>query len=120
MKAALALALLAALPLGGFDFETTRATVFHFMAIGQLFLTYPARHTWIRPLPNRYLHAAVIGGVVLQLVAASVPVLSTMLGHAAIPPQLWIVVFGMSLLSWGLAELVSRLIWRGGPAAVSE
>jgi Ca2+-transporting ATPase len=114
MKALLALGLLGLLPLLGYGLETTRAAAFHFMAIGQLFLTYPSRHTWMRPLANPYLHAAVAGGAALQVLAASVPFVSNLLGHAAIPLELWPVVFGGSLLSWALAEAVSRFVWRDG------
>jgi magnesium-transporting ATPase (P-type) len=112
MKAALALALLGILPKLGYDLESTRATAFHFMAIGQLFLTYPSRHTWMRPLTNRYLHGAVAGGIAVQLLAASVPAVSRLLGNAAIPVELWTVVFGGALVSWGLAEVATRAIWR--------
>jgi P-type Ca2+ transporter type 2C len=82
------------------------------MAIGQLFLTYPSRHTWMRPLTNRYLHGAVLGGIGVQLVAASVPTVSRLLGSAAIPLELWTVVFGGVFLSWGLAEVATRVTWR--------
>ena len=82
------------------------------MAVGQLFLTYPARHTWMRPLPNMYLHAAVIGGIVIQFAAASLPLLSNLLGNAAIPAELWAGVFGAALASWGLAEFIAQLAWR--------
>jgi Ca2+-transporting ATPase len=116
MKAVLALAMLAALPAFGYSLEVARAATFHFMAIGQLFLIYPSRHTWIRPLGNPYLHAAVIGGVAIQAAAGSVPVLSRMLGDASVPLTLWAVVFGAALLSWALAEAVSRAVWRGAPA----
>ena len=112
MKAVLALAVLGALPTFGYSLEVTRATAFHFMAVGQLFLTYPSRHTWMRPLSNPYLHAAVVGGVGIQLAAASVPFVSNLLGSAAIPAELWALVFVAALVSWGLAELVSRLVWR--------
>jgi len=112
MKALLALGLLGALPLMGYDLDATRATTFHFMAVGQLFLTYPSRHTWIYPLPNRYLHAAVLGGVAIQLAAAWLPLTSRLLGNAAIPAELWAVVFGTATLSWGLAEGISRVVWR--------
>jgi Ca2+-transporting ATPase len=111
MKALLALGVLGALPMFGYGLEVTRAAAFHFMAVGQLFLTYPSRHTWMRPLPNRYLHAAVLGGIAIQLAAASVPVVSNSLGHATIPAELWILVFGGALLSWGLAEALSRIVW---------
>jgi Ca2+-transporting ATPase len=82
------------------------------MAVGQLLLTYPSRHTWMRPLPNPYLHAAVIAGVGVQLAAASLPFTSELLGNAAIPVELWGVVFGGALLAWGLAEVFARLAWR--------
>ncbi len=112
VKAVLALALLGVLPTLGYSLEVTRAAAFHFMAIGQLFLTYPSRHTWMRPLSNRYLHAAVVGGIGIQLAAASVPFVSHLLGSAALPVELWAVVFGAALGSWGLAELISRIVWR--------
>ena len=115
-KAGLALGLLGALPEFGYSLEVTRAAAFHFMAIGQLFLTYPSRHTWMRPLTNKYLHAAVLGGIGIQLAAASVPVVSTMLGNATIPLDLWVVVFGMGFVSWGLAEMVARVVWRNARA----
>jgi Ca2+-transporting ATPase len=82
------------------------------MAIGQLFLTYPSRHTWMRPLSNPYLHAAVAGGVAIQLAAASVPLVSTMLGGVSLPLELWAVVCVATLGAWGCAELISRVVWR--------
>ena len=112
MKAALALGVLGALPLFGYSLDVTRAAAFHFMAVGQLFLVYPSRHTWMRPLPNPYLHAAVIAGVGIQLASASLPFTADLLGRAAIPVELWGVVFGGALLAWGLAEASGRLAWR--------
>ena len=112
MKATLALAVLGALPALGYSLEVARAAAFHFMAVGQLFLTYPSRHTWMRPLSNRYLHAAVIGGIGIQLAAASVPVVSNLLGSAALPVELWPVVFVAAFGAWGLAELIARVVWR--------
>jgi Ca2+-transporting ATPase len=112
MKAVLALAILGALPLFGYPLDVTRAAAFHFMAIGQLFLTYPSRHTWMRPLPNPYLHAAVVTGVAIQLAAASLPWTSELLGHAAIPVELWGVVFGGAALAWALTEGCARIVWR--------
>jgi hypothetical protein len=50
-KALIALALLGLLPQLGYGIDNTRATAFHFMAVGQLLLTYPSRHTRISPLP---------------------------------------------------------------------
>jgi Ca2+-transporting ATPase len=112
MKAALALGLLGVVPLLGYSLDVTRAVTFHFMAVGQLFLTYPSRHTWMRPLPNGYLHAAVITGILIQVSAALLPFTAVLLGHAAIPAELWVVVFGGALVAWGLAEGFSRFAWR--------
>ena len=114
VKALLALGLLELVPWLGYGLDATRATAFHFMAIGQLFLTYPSRHTWMFPLPNWYLHAAVGGGIVIQFVAAWLPLTAGLLGNAGLPLQLWLVVFAAAALSWGLAEGISRVAWRRG------
>ena len=89
-----------------------RAVAFHFMAIGQLLLTYPSRHTRVHPLPNRYLHAAVLTGIGIQFAAAWWPLSARFLGNAGIPLVLWFLVFGGALLAWVLAEGMSQLAWR--------
>lgn len=66
----------------------------------------------MRPLSNPYLHMAVIAGVGIQLAAASRPFIADLLGDAAIPVELWGVVFGGALLAWGMAEGHSRFVWR--------
>jgi Ca2+-transporting ATPase len=104
----------------GYSLEVTRAVAFHFMAIGQLFLTYPSRHTWLRPLANPYLHAAVVGGVAIQFAAASLPAVSNMLGNAAIPVELWAVVFVGACVAWRLSEVFARVVWRAGEVATSR
>jgi Ca2+-transporting ATPase len=116
MKALLALGILGVIPMFGYSLETTRAVAFHFMAIGQLFLTYPSRHTWMRPLANQHLHAAAVGRVAIQFAAASLPVVSNLLGNAAIPVELWAVVFAGAFASWGLSEVIARFVWRNGEA----
>jgi Ca2+-transporting ATPase len=112
MNALLALGVLGLLPTFGYSLETTRAAAFHFIAVGQLFLTYPSRHTWVRPLSNPYLHVAVAGSLTIQLIAASIPAVSNLLGNAGIPAELWVVVLATVFMSWGLAEAVSRFVWR--------
>jgi P-type Ca2+ transporter type 2C len=119
MKAGLALVVLGLVPWLGYSLDVGRAVTFHFMAVGQLFLTYPSRHTWMRPLPNPYLHAAVLSGIAVQIGAASLPLTSELLGRAAIPVELWSVVFGGALLAWGLAEVCARLAWRGQESPAS-
>lgn len=112
VKALLALALLGLLPWLGHSLDATRAAVFHFMAIGQLLLTYPSRHTWLRPLPNRALHVAVLGGIAVQVGAATWPFTAALLGGAWLPPSLWLVVGVSALIAWGAIETVARLAWR--------
>jgi Ca2+-transporting ATPase len=114
MKALMALAMLGLVPRLGYELEVARAVTFHFMAVGQLLLTYPSRHTWIRPLHNPYLHAAVVLGIGIQVAAASFPFAARLLGAAAIPGELWILVFGGALAACGLAEGIARFVWRHG------
>ena len=106
-----ALVLAGLVPWLGFSHAQARACAFHTMAIGQLLLTYPSRHTSTFPLPNRYLHAAVIGGIVIQVAAGGIPVTARLLGDAAVPLVLWAVVFGTAALAWLLAEVTARLVW---------
>jgi hypothetical protein len=112
MKAILALAVLGLVPALGYELEVARAVAFHFMAVGQLLLTYPSRHGWARSLPNRYLHATVITGIGIQVAAAWLPLSADLLGHAGIPLELWIVVFSGAFVAWGLAEVLARFAWR--------
>jgi Ca2+-transporting ATPase len=117
MKALLALGVLGLVPWLGYGVDVTRATAFHVMAIGQLVLTYPARRAWTVPRSNPVLHLAVAGGVALQLLAAWLPLTTTLLGQAAIPAPLWLLVLAAAGLAWALAELIARAAWRRpGPA----
>jgi hypothetical protein len=68
-------------------------------------------------LPNKYLHAAVGAGIAIQVAAASLPPVARLLGNAALPLELWIGVFVCAGLSWGLAEAMSRVIWRASRVA---
>ncbi len=108
MKAMLALGVLGLVPGLGYDLEVARAATFHFMAVGQLLLTYPSRRTSTRPPRNLYLHAAVVAGIAIQLAAASVPFTAELLGSAGIPAELWVLVFGAAALSWALATIIAR------------
>ena len=112
MKAIIALLLLAGIPLLGYDLLTTRTATFHFMAIGQLLLTYPARHTATHPLPNLFLHAAVAGGIALQVAAGLWHSTSTLLGLSTMPPLLWGVVAVAALIALGLAEWIASIAHR--------
>ncbi|MEQ1897034.1 MAG: HAD-IC family P-type ATPase [Vicinamibacterales bacterium] len=112
LKAMLALGLLGLVPWLGYSTDAARAVTFHFMALGQLVLTYPSRHTAAHPLPNQYLLAAVAGGAALQLAAAAWPWTSNLLGGVMLPPLLWALTIAAAGVSWAMAEAVSRLVWR--------
>ncbi|GAA5335781.1 MULTISPECIES: cation-translocating P-type ATPase [Thermus] len=109
IKAGLALLLLAFLPLG-VGVEAARSATFHFMAVGQLFFAYAARHTQLHPLPNPYLHGAVGLGIALQVALGSLA--PGLVEAAPLVPWLWALVLALALLAWGLAEAVDRLVWR--------
>ena len=106
MKAVLALGVLGLVPGLGYDLEVARAATFHFMAVGQLLLTYPSRRTAARPPRNPYLHAAVAAGIAIQLSAGSVPFTAELLGNASMPMELWALVLGTAGLSWALAAMM--------------
>ena len=112
MKALLALGVLGIVPAMGYGAPEARMAAFHFMAIGQLLLTYPARHTWTNPLPNPYLHAAVVGGIIIQVLAGFYSVTVTLVGGVRISPDLWLLVGVSAGLAWALAEAWSRAVWR--------
>jgi Ca2+-transporting ATPase len=109
LKALVALGLLALLPpfLG---LEGARGAVFHYMAIGQLFFAFPARHTHLHPLPNPWLYGAVALGVLLQLGIAFF--LPQAFETPLLPPLALGGVVLAALFTWLLAEGVDRVIWR--------
>ncbi|BAW00603.1 ATPase P-type (transporting), HAD superfamily, subfamily IC [Thermus thermophilus] len=109
LKAGVALGLLGFLP-GAVGLEAARSATFHFMAIGQLFFAYAARHTHIRPLPNPYLHGAVALGILVQLVLGTLG--PGLLEAVPLPPWTWGLVLFSALSAWGLAEAVDRVVWR--------
>jgi P-type Ca2+ transporter type 2C len=112
LGALVGLALLGVVPRLGFEFDTARTVLFHFLAIKQLFLTYPSRHTFTRPLANPILLWVVLLGIGLQLFVGFVPTMARALGAVVLPLELWGLVMAASLLVWGLAESVNRVIWQ--------
>lgn len=113
LKALLALGILVALPRFGADLPAARATMFHYMAIGQLLLTYPARWTRVAPDANPWLHAAVVSGIAVQIAVATIPATSRLLGGVTLPWTAWGVVFGAAATAWAMAASVAWVVWRG-------
>jgi Ca2+-transporting ATPase len=112
IKALLALGLLGLVPGLGFSLEVARSVVFHFLAIAQLFFTYPARHTQLHPLFNPILQGVVLLGIATQILVGSIPAAASALGAVLLPLPLWGLILGASLLAWGFAELLNRVFWR--------
>ncbi len=112
LSALAALLFLSLMPMLGYRVEEARSAAFHFLAIVQFLLVFPARHTTHRPLPNPTLWRVVALGITLQVLVGSLPATMAMLQTSALAPALWGAIFGMSLLTLGLAELVNRLLWR--------
>lgn len=112
LSALVGLALLGLVPRLGFELDTARTVLFHFLAIKQLFLTYPSRHTFVQPSKNTILMWVVLLGIALQLLVGFLPTTARALGAVVLPLELWGLVIAASLLVWGLAESSNRLIWR--------
>jgi P-type Ca2+ transporter type 2C len=112
LSALVGLALLGLVPRLGYDFDTARTVLFHFLAIKQLFLTYPSRPTFTRPLANPILMWVVLLGIALQLLVGFLPATARALGAVLLPLELWGLVIAASLLVWSVAEVVNRLVWR--------
>jgi Ca2+-transporting ATPase len=104
------------MPRLGDDLEVARATARRFTAVGQIFVTYPSRHTGTRPLASPYLHVAVITGLAVQVGAASLPLTVKLLGNAQLPLELWAFRIAGAMLAWALAEVIARVVWRSHAA----
>lgn len=101
--------LLWVMPQIGFSLEQTRTAIFLHVTIGQLFYSYPARRLNSLPSFNGTLHMAVTLGIILQLLTVLLPGLRLLLGLEPITWKLMTIVSAGVLLSWGIAELYSRL-----------
>ena len=114
LKALVAFALLGLLPevLGSAP-ELTRTATFTFMAAGQLLFAYPARRTDLVPGPNRAVHIATAIGFAAQALVTFFPPLMRAFDVVPLTGPVGVWVAAAILVAWGLAEITSRLIWRG-------
>ncbi|MCB8933044.1 MAG: HAD-IC family P-type ATPase [Fimbriimonadaceae bacterium] len=97
------------------SFGEARSALFQFLAVGQLLVAYPARSA-SASRRNVALAASVVGAVGLQVAAATVPWLRTVLGLAPMTPAVAGAVAGAAVLSWALAEGLVRTPWLAGAA----
>jgi Ca2+-transporting ATPase len=112
LKAALALALLGALWIAGESVPMARSAVFAFLAVGQLFYTYPARRSELAPPPNPWVHWAVAVSLALQLLVLAVPPLQAAFDVVPMEVTAVLLVMGAAGLAWVGAEIVARYSWR--------
>jgi Ca2+-transporting ATPase len=110
-KAGLALLLMVGLPWLGQSVEAARSLTFHFMALGQLVLTYASRHTALRPLNNPALHWAVGVAWLLQIGVGWWPPTMQLLETVILTPVGWLVAALAAVVAWAVAELVARRMW---------
>ncbi len=115
VKGLFALGLLGLGRLGEVPMLAAQSMAFHFMSIGQLLFAYPARHTALRPLPNRVLHLAVALGILLQVAAGTLPLSIRALGLSELDSRQWVIVLCTAPVAWAVAELLNRLFWPSQP-----
>ena len=111
-KALVGCALLLALPIRGHSIASTRTSLFLYMSIGQLMFLYPARHVGRASQTNIAVHLAVILGVGLQLLTVFVPALRVLLRLEKPTVESLVLVGGLVLLTFGVADVYSRVIQR--------
>ncbi len=107
-KAFAGIVLFLLLPFLGYAILETRTAVFLYESIAEVAFAYPSRRIRLNPRPNMFLHVAVLGSVVLQVLTVLVPALRTLLGLVPIDPTVALLVAAGVLWSWAVAELVGR------------
>ncbi len=110
LKAALGLTIFVFLPRVGYSLAETQTSVFLYEAIAQLVFAYPVRHLHVKPLANHWLHAAVVGGAVLQIAVVFFEPMSGLLGLTPLRAAELAAVAIAVFLSWGLAEAVGAVL----------
>jgi Ca2+-transporting ATPase len=114
-KGAVGIALLVALPAVGYGVIATRTLLFLYESIGKLVSVYPARGAARRRRPNLALHAAVVGGIVLQVLTLVVPGLRAFLGLVPLGLRASAVLVGAVVATWAAAALAGRAVSGPGP-----
>jgi Ca2+-transporting ATPase len=110
-KAFAGLVLFLLLPFLGYAILETRTAVFLYESIAEVAFAYPSRRIHLNPLRNTFLHVAVLGSIVLQVLTVLVPALRALLGLVPIDLTVSLMIAAAVLWSWGVAELVGR--WLG-------
>jgi Ca2+-transporting ATPase len=94
-----------------------RTAVFFFLAWSQLACAYPARRIDHSPPPNRWLHAAVLVGALLQGALFASPVTVAALGLEPLPASMWIAVGVAVAAALAMAHTGARRLGSAPPLA---
>src|SRR5690606_35809867 len=98
-------ALLYFMPLFGYSMLATRTGLFLFESVVQFFVAYPARKITSTPSSNFALHAAVAGGILLQLATISFAPLRALLALETLDMSALAAIAAAVLVTWFAAEL---------------
>jgi len=98
-------ALLYFMPRFGYSMLATRTGLFLFESVVQFFVAYPARKITSTPSSNFALHAAVAGGILLQLATISFAPLRALLGLETLDMSALAAIAAAVLVTWFAAEL---------------
>ena len=98
-------ALLYFMPRFGYSILATRTGLFLFESVVQFFVAYPARKITSTPSSNFALHAAVAGGILLQLATISFAPLRALLGLETLDMSALAAIAAAVLVTWFAAEL---------------
>jgi Ca2+-transporting ATPase len=112
LMAVLAFGILMALPWLGESRDLTRSATFVFLAACQLLFAYPARRSEMNPLPSRSLHLVILASFAFQIMVVLFAPFRNAFDMVALTPVAWTALgFGI-LIAWGMADGLSRWIWR--------
>jgi Ca2+-transporting ATPase len=111
VKAIVGVFILVLMPRLAYGPAATRTAVFLYESLAQLVFAYPARRISVLPLRNVALHVSIVFGVGLQVLTITVPALRDLLALAPLDLRALLVVTVGVLVSWGVAEAMSRWRW---------
>jgi Ca2+-transporting ATPase len=111
-KGALGILLLVTLPLLGAALVVTQTAIFLFESIGKLVSAYPARRLLHARQTNVILHASIAAGIVVQILAITLPSLRDVLALAPLGPLATGIVVGAIALTWIAGEAANAWIRR--------
>lgn len=110
-----ALILLVALPLLGFEKAYTQSLIFSFLVLVQLSFVLPARKVHLIPKPNNWIIGALSAGILLQMLALFLPPLASALKLASIDWLMAGIILVATCICWLIAEGISyKMRNRGG------